>query len=134
MSKLDADSFSEAVLHSSIYFPYLPHRVLLKKVRFQDFRPVSQLTGSPIDFLVANGGFEYTDLSRSRLYIKARIVKENSDALETKDIVAPVNNLLDSMFSQCDCTLGDKLVSVSASTKAYKAYLKNLLEFGREAK
>jgi hypothetical protein len=132
---LDADTFSEAVLPQLDIFSVPPTQCSIEKVRFQDFRPISQLTnGSPIDFLVDNGGLEYTDLSRSRLYIKARIVKEDGTPLKTTDIVGPVNNLLDSIFSQCNCTLGDKLVSVSASIYAYKAYLKNLLEFGREAK
>jgi hypothetical protein len=136
MSQLDPKSFSEAIIPQLDLFSTPPTNTSVDRIHYQDYRPISQLTsGSPIDFLINNSGSEYTDLSRSRLYIKGRIVKGDRTLLtKPGEGAVPVNNFLDSIWSQVDVTLSDKLISVSTSTYPYKAYFKNLLSFGHDAK
>ncbi len=52
----------------------------------------------------------------------------------TKPNIGPVNNLIHSLFSQCQVYLNNKGVENTNSNYAYKAYLNNLLCYGREAK
>ena len=70
-------------------------------------RPVNQITedGSIDIHLKANGSqyfIVYTIDLQSRLYVKAKIVNENGDALEKVDIVTPVNLWLQSLWNQVD--------------------------------
>jgi hypothetical protein len=136
MSQLDPKSVSEAIIPQLDLFATPPTNTSVDRIHYQDYRPVSQLTsGAPVDFLINNSGNEYSDLSHSRLYIKGRIVKADGTLITVpKESAAPVNNFLDSIWSQVDITLSDKLISVSISTYQYKAYFKNLLSFGRDAK
>jgi hypothetical protein len=135
MARLDKNSFSEAIIPALDIFATPPTQSSIERIDFQDFRPTSQLTqDSPIDFNISNGGFSYTDLSRCRLYLKGKITKAGGGALAATDIVAPVNNLLDSLFSQIDLTIGGKLASISCNTYGYKAYLQCLMKYGHSAK
>jgi hypothetical protein len=135
MARIDKNSFSEAILPELDIFATPPTQSSIERIEFADFRPTSQLTqGSPIDFNISSGGFAYTDLSRCRLYLRGKITKANGDDLEEADIVTPVNNFLDSLFSQIDVTIGGKLASVSCSTYAYKAFFQCLLKYGHAAK
>lgn len=51
-----------------------------------------------------------------------------------KEKIAPVNNLLHSLFSQVDVYLNQKLISPPNNTYAYKAYIETLLNYGSAAK
>ena len=63
-------------------------------------RPVNQITEDGcIDIHLKASGSQYLDLQRSRFYVKAKIFNENGDALETTDIVTPVNLWLQSLWN-----------------------------------
>ena len=49
-------------------------------------------------------------------------------------MVAPVNNLLHSLFSRVDVMLSEKTVSSSDYHYAYRAYVETLLNFGTNTK
>lgn len=94
------------------------------------YNPVSSLgNDSPIEFVVPGQGEYYLDLAHTMLNIQLVIVPNEKDATN----VGPVNNLLHSMFSQVDIFLNQKLVSPANNSYPYRAYLENLLNFGRDA-
>ena len=80
-----------------------------------------------IDIHLKASGLQYLDLQRSRLYVKAKIVKVDGGSLEAADIVTPVNTWLQSLWNQVDVFLLQKLVSSSGTDYAYKAFLDVLL-------
>ena len=97
-------------------------------------RPVNQITeDGSIDIHLKASGSQYLDLQRSRLYVKAKIVNENGDALKTTDIVTPVNLWLQSLWNQVDVFFQQKLVSSSGTNYAYKALMDVLLNYGYDA-
>jgi hypothetical protein len=138
MSKLDSQTFSEASLPQLEIFNMPPTQTSVERIYYQDFRPVSQLNASssdtPIEFAIGAAGGDYTDLSRTRLYVRGKIVNADGSDLAADKKVGPVQQLLASLFSQVDVTVGDKLVSVSNNTYAYTAYLQTLFGYGSGAK
>lgn len=107
----------------------------LDRSNWIEYKPISSLTDDgAIEFVISGTTSEYIDLSETLLYIKCQIVKNNNDLPVEADKIAPVNNFLHSLFSQVDVYLNGKLITPSNNTYAYRAYLENLLNYGKEAK
>ena len=78
--------------------------------RWHDAHPVSTITDSgPIEFSI-DGSLEYLDLAHSYLFVKAKLTAGDGSVVTDKK-VAPVNLLLQSLFSPEDVTLNGKLIS-----------------------
>lgn len=99
-------------------------------------QPVSSLDngGGPLEFSIASNPEQYLDLSRTRLFLKVQLVKGDGGNLGNNAKVAPVNNLLHSLFSQVDVKLQNTIVTSSFNTYPYKAYFETLFCFGEDAK
>ena len=80
-------------------------------------------------------GEEYIDLAKTKLYVRAKVVKQDGTKLTAAESakVTPINNWLHSMFSQLDVFLNDRLVSSSNNLYPYRAYLETLLNHGADA-
>ena len=76
-----------------------------------------------LEFTITGSGDEYPDLSSAYLHFAAR------SRLGEEDKAAPVNNWVQSLFSQVDVSITGKKVS-SSNTYAYRAYIETLLNFG----
>ena len=75
-------------------------------------QPINQISeDSSIDLQLKANGSKYLDLQRSVLCVKAKIVKEDGTALVAADKVTPINLFMQSLFSQVDMYLQQKLVS-----------------------
>ena len=99
-----------------------------------EYHPISSLDREgPIEFNISGSGDDYIDLTQTQLYVKAKIVRHDGAVCGDTDNVGPVNLLLQSLFSQVDISLNDKLVSQSSNTYAYRAYLETLLNYGVSA-
>lgn len=135
MAALSVDNFQEAQPSALSLFSLPPYQSAVERMYFQEVRSNSQLTGNIIDMeITGKHGMEYVDLKRSKLYVKAKIVKGDGSKLETTDYVGPVNLFLQSMFSQVEVTMQGKLVTSTTSHYPYKAMIQILLSYGDEAK
>jgi len=135
MAALSVDNFQEAQPSALSLFSLPPYQSAVERMYFQEVRSNSQLTGNIIDMeITRKHGMEYVDLKRSKLYVKAKIVKGDGSKLETTDYVGPVNLFLQSMFSQVEVTMQGKLVTSTTSHYPYKAMIQTLLSYGDEAK
>ena len=106
----------------------------IEYLQWIECRPVNQKTeDGSIDIHLKASGSQYLDLQRSRLYVKAKFVNENGDALETTYIVTPVNLWLQSLWNQVDVFFQQKLVSSSGTNYAYKALMDVLLNYWYDA-
>ncbi|XP_061170259.1 uncharacterized protein F54H12.2-like [Saccostrea echinata] len=110
------------------------NQVAVEKVYFTEARPISSIgvSDTPIEIVVSGSGAEYIDLKRSRLYVKARILKADGSSLAANEKTGIVNLPLQSMFSQMDVYLNNKLVSFNTNNYPWKAYLKTVLFGGKE--
>ncbi|KAK3106394.1 hypothetical protein FSP39_019074 [Pinctada imbricata] len=71
-----------------------------------EFRPVNQLgEDAAIEFHVVPQSSGYLDLKQSRLNVKIKITKGDGSAVTEADVVAPINLLLHSLFSQVECQM-----------------------------
>jgi len=135
MAALSMENFREAQPSALSLFSLPPYQSAVERMYFQEVRSNSQLTGNIIDMeITGKHGMEYVDLKRSKLYVKAKIVKGDGSKLETTDYVGPVNLFLQSMFSQVEVTMQGKLVTSTTSHYPYKAMIQTLLSYGNEAK
>uniref|UniRef100_A0A8W8MLR8 Uncharacterized protein n=1 Tax=Magallana gigas TaxID=29159 RepID=A0A8W8MLR8_MAGGI len=109
------------------------NQVAVEKVYFTEARPISSIgvSDTPIEIVVSGSGAEYIDLKRSKLYVKARILKTDGTALADTEKTGIVNLPLQSMFSQMDVYLNNKLVSFNTNNYPWKAYLKTILFCGK---
>jgi hypothetical protein len=107
----------------------------MQESQWVEFHPVSSLTDSaPIEFEIKGQPEDYIDLNSSYLYLKVKVQKSDGTNLADDAKVAPVNNFMHSLFSEVDLYLNNKLISSSMDTYPYRAYLENLLTYGKEAK
>lgn len=114
-----------------------PTQTAVESGQWVVFKPLTSLDdASSIDFVIPGTGNEYLDPAHTLLYVKCKIVKADGSDIKSTDSldVAPVNYLLHSMWSQVDVSLGQKVISQSSMTYAYRAYLEALLAYDGPAK
>lgn len=98
------------------------------------------VVGGPIDFQFSSD--DMIDLGNTDICMRVRIVKNQADPIGVEiaaqgkttpgDYVAPVNNLLHSMFQGCKMHIGDVEMEESYNLYAYAAYLDTLLNTTKE--
>jgi hypothetical protein len=101
------------------------------------FRPVSQIgaSSSYLEFHVPGNNSNYVDLSKTRLHVRLRIVKENGTDIGEDDQVALVNLPLQSIFNQVDVSLNQVPVcKLPQPLYSYKSYVDTLMRNGEEPK
>ena len=93
---------------------------------YEDIRPVSQFQQTPLEFETNLQGDSYTNLSRSKLFLKVKILKADGSRLDAAAKVTPVNLFFHSLFKQVDVYFNRTLVSSSGDNYAIKSYIKTL--------
>lgn len=113
-------------------FTLPPNQVAVEKIYFNECRPVSSYSveDTPIEISIPGQGNEYMDLRRSRLYMKCKIVKADGTALQTDEKTGIINLPLQTLWSQIDVYMNNKLVSLNTSHYPWKAYFKQILSSG----
>ena len=114
---------------------YLSHR------RFEDVYYISHQT------ICATAGSTAVEFSlpaqtTNRVYlfnehvleIHLRMVKKDGTALPDKTLVAPVNNIIDSLFDNVTIKLNSTNINPRDQKYAYRAYLSKLLSYNNDAK
>ena len=110
--------------------PYVENSV--EEIQYIEFAPRNGISdGSIIEFVIPGTSAEYIDLKKSRLKIKARIVKSDGTPIKVENKVGLVNLSLSSLFRQVDVLLQDKIVSSDINIcYPYKALIDVLLNYG----
>lgn len=113
-----------------------PFDVSLVNSFFVEHYPLNTVSdrSSPITFYVQGGDQHYIDLRECRLYVRGKIVKGDGKSLSNTDIIAPVNNFLHSMFSQCTVWLNETQITPPNMYYGFRAYIDMLLGYGKEYK
>lgn len=116
-------------------FTLPPTQTVIEKGHWVQFHPIANVSdGGPIEFLISGTGEDYLDLSETRLHVKAKILKSDGKAITNESKIGPVNLFLQSLFSQVDVSLNERVVSSSNNTYAYRAYIETLLNHGYDSK
>jgi hypothetical protein len=109
------------------------------KCRCVTYFPVNDYsTQGIIQFIVPNNGTSYTDLQKTMLNVRCKVV--NADGTDVKDstanegIVGVVNSFMHAIWSRVDVSLQNKMLTRSDEAYPYQAHFKNLLFTSKEAK
>ena len=106
----------------------------IKKTYWVVHEPISAIRpGSTIEFSVPGTSSHMVDLSKSRLFVRGRILKKDGSVVPTTVKIFPVNLTLHSIFRSSELLLNQKNVSSGVSVNApYKAYFDALLNSGQD--
>ncbi|GFQ80619.1 uncharacterized protein F54H12.2 [Trichonephila clavata] len=108
-------------------FTVNPVQLSTEESSFTEIFPVASLSDkTPIEFFFSGVGESYLDLAHTLLHLQVKITEKNGSNIATPDVVAPVNYLLNTLFSECSITLNDKQVS-SQANYAYRCMFDALL-------
>ena len=116
-----------------------PTQLTVERDLVTEHRPISILNAnSLIQFVIPTAVDEYIQLRETLLYMKIKIdiaKKAGGDVgLSDWQKIAPVNNLLHSLFKQVDLEIEGKSVTLAPQTYAYKAFFETLLGYTKDAK
>ena len=91
---------------------------------------------SSVQFYIPGTGIQYTDLSKTELYIRIKIEGEDGSVFEQTDDKSAlhIDQILHSMWGSVDIKLNQKLVSTSGTNYMYKALIGNLLNYNHNCK
>ncbi|KAF8789562.1 hypothetical protein HNY73_007492 [Argiope bruennichi] len=123
------DEKSNICLKSELdLFSTLPTQLAIDSSSFVQIHPVASLSDTaPIEFYINGNGEHYLDLAHSILHLQIKILKKNNNsALGDNDNVAPINYILNTMFSEFSVFLNDKQVA-SQSNYSYRSFFESLL-------
>ena len=116
-------------------FSIPPTQTSIEHASIVEYHPVSSLSdGAPIEFDISSSGEDYIDFTNSQLYVRAKITKADGSPIGAAEKVGTINNTLHSLFSQVDVTLNGTQITDSTNTYSYRAYIEDLLSYGKEAK
>ena len=129
------ENYTQCVRSELELFSTPPLQVAVEEGQWIEYNPVSSISSSaPIEFTVTGSGDEYIDLNKTLLEVKAVIKQADGQQTPKTSHIAPINNTLQSLFSQVDVSLNDVPVSSSTTTYPYRAYIENHLNYGSDAK
>lgn len=114
-------------------FATKPTQNSIESGQYIELRPLSILDrNSPIEFFLAESD-NYIDLSRTQLYLRVKITKEDGTALEAADAVSPINNFHGSLFEHVSVELNNKVITPPSNLYAYRCIIEKLLNYGTDA-
>ncbi|XP_060890768.1 uncharacterized protein F54H12.2-like [Labrus mixtus] len=97
---------------------------------YTEVMPLSAITDTgPIEFFIPGDGEKYLDLNDTLLHLRVQITNADGTNLVVDAPVGLINYPLNTIFSQCDIILGDRLISQSSATHPYRAMIEALLNF-----
>ena len=109
----------------------------MEKSVYVEYHPVTNISGgAPVEFYIPPSSDDYMDLANSYFYCKVRIGKKINGvavAMTNSDLVAPVNDLYNSMWSNVEVFLNDRLISHSNNMHGYISMMKLLTQGSEEA-
>lgn len=119
-------------------FSVPPVNVAQDKIQWVEHLPTFGKGGkTAIQFNIPGTGNQYTDLSRSELYVRLSVKKlDGSPFYQDANVktALPIDNVLHSLWSMVDIKMNQALVSTSGTNYMYKAYIENLLNFNKNAR
>lgn len=120
-----------AVNNELALFHATPQEHAVSEVKWITHCNQGQLSkNSPIHFEVSGTSAAYILLSKSRLYLKLRILKEDGSIPADGEKVALTNLSLHSLFRQVDVSLNQQLITSTVGVNyPYKAMLDVLLNY-----
>ena len=116
--------------YADSFFRQLPTDSRFLQVSFQKFPPNSGLDAENLTFMLNR--FEAANvyqIQNTHLEVQVVMQKKNGAVPDTAKLVAPICNVLHSMFESIVVKVNDQPITKSASGYPYKAYITNTLTY-----
>lgn len=121
--------------YAQTFFQELPTDARFLQNTFQKFPPTSSLATKTIEFKLNR--FEAANIyqiQETHIQVCVKITKSDGSLPDTEKFVAPVNNILHSLFEAVRVKVNDDLVGKNVSYYPYKAYITNCLTYSSSYK
>ena len=116
--------------YAESFFRQVPTDSRFLQTSFQKFPPNSSLDADTINFVLNR--FEAANvyqIQNTHLEIQI-VIHDKNNSVPAKTVkVAPINNILHSMFESVSLKINDQPITKSASNYPYKAYITNTLTY-----
>ena len=124
------------VLDNIALFQQLPTELGIESMDMVEYRPANTIIdGSVIEINVPCQGLTYYDLSKSLLYVRARIAHNDGTAVKAGEKVTWINIPMHSLFRQMELTLQNTIITNGVNNNyPYKAILDVLTSFDEDVK
>ena len=122
--------------YAESFFRELPTDSRFLQVSFQKFPPNSSLDSNVIEFSLNRfTAANVYQIQNAHLEVQIVILNASTNKVpDTAKIVAPVNNILHSLFESVELKLNDIPITKIAGNYPYKAYITNTLTYGANVK
>ena len=125
---------AECSLSPLEWFCIPPTQTAVEKTYGVDFQPLTSIRdGALIEFYISASTEEYLDSKNTRLYVTCRIITQNGSDCADADIVAPINDLFNCLWSNVKPFLNHRLFSYSNNTYAYTSIISQLFHDSEES-
>ena len=115
-----------------------PYNTAEDKISWTQYKPsyanIGQDGYNSIHFNILGNAAQYIDLSRSKLYVKLRVEKQDGEAWDPDESGLPIDMILHTMWSSVDVTLNNIQVSGAGGNYMYKAAIECLLNYSKNTK
>ena len=145
MALIHADA-KEALPAELELFSIYPTQTAIEETRYTQIYPSTSLDrGGPLSFVLAPTEKTYIDGRKVFLYLKTRILSEDTeqldlvtseddDTLPDGSLVYPINYFHATAFRTVDVYMNGKNISTNDTMYPYRAYFETLLSYGKGAK
>lgn len=105
----------------------------IERNTYVEIPPLSAISDTaPLEFFIAGNGEDYIDLNCTMIHLRVKITAPDGSDIPHAAPVSLINYPGATIFSQVDVSLGDRLISQSSSTYAYRSIMECLLNYGRD--
>jgi hypothetical protein len=126
---------NDVISHAADLFRPVSQEVSMLSGRTVSHRPTHMNQVGPYEFAIHARGKQYIQLSKTRLYMKLKIIDEGGDNITAADNASFCNLIGNSMFKACDIMINGKTVpDLNNSLLHYKTYLETLLSYSESAR
>ena len=106
----------------------------MEKTSDVEYQSLTSLkNNAPVEFYIPASTDDYIDLKNSKLYLSFRIVKADNSRCARTDIVAPINDIFNSLWSNVELFMNDRLISHSNNTHGYTSMISHLIHDSEES-
>ena len=114
-----------------IFAPRPVHSSVLETTEVA-YKPTAGANQSDVEFVVPadNDTYIHTNIL---LYVRGKLTKAEGTNLDATDFTAGTNNLLHSLFSQCNIALNGTTITPAMDLYNYRSYFETILSYGSDA-
>ena len=128
------DHSGECSISPLEWFRILPTQTAVEKTSDVEYQSLTSLkNNAPVEFYIPASTDDYIDLKNSKLFLSFRIVKPDNSRCADTDIVAPINDIFNGLWSNVELFMNDRLISHSNNTHGYTSMISHLIHDSEES-